>query len=124
FGCVALTVGGLFVLLACMGFLLPFDFLFQLTCGWMLYLWRAAPHWTVQSEGLLTGVACLAIFTVGLHRFMTWFYSRRPPPEQPESAAWRWRWTLSSVAIIVLMFVAGIAMVGVTHQSAWLVRSP
>jgi prepilin-type processing-associated H-X9-DG protein len=123
-GCTALVLGSVFVLLACLGFLLPFDFLFQLTCGWVLYLWRTAPNWSISGEGFLTGGVCLAVFTFGLHRFMTWFYARRQPAEQCEPAVWRWRWTLSSVAIIVLMFIAGIAIVGVTHQSAWLVRSP
>ncbi|MDY3556486.1 DUF1559 domain-containing protein [Gemmata sp. JC717] len=38
--------------------------------------------------------------------------------------AWPWTRSLKCVALVVLIFVAGIAMVGVTHQTAWLVRSP
>jgi hypothetical protein len=34
------------------------------------------------------------------------------------------RWTLAIVGIVVLMFVTGIAATGITHQTAWLIRSP
>ena len=37
---------------------------------------------------------------------------------------WRLRWTVALVGFIVLMFVAGIAVTGATHQIAWLCRSP
>jgi hypothetical protein len=34
------------------------------------------------------------------------------------------RWTAAILGVVVLMFVAGIAAVGVTHQTAWLATSP
>src|SRR5262249_33914379 len=37
---------------------------------------------------------------------------------------WRLRWTLALVAVVVLMFVAGIAAVGLTHQTIWLMTAP
>jgi prepilin-type processing-associated H-X9-DG protein len=38
-------------------------------------------------------------------------------------ARWRVRWTALSVVIVLLMFTAGIAATGITHQAAWLARS-
>jgi hypothetical protein len=35
---------------------------------------------------------------------------------------WRLRWTASIVVIVVMMFVIGIAVTGVAHQTAWLVK--
>jgi hypothetical protein len=37
---------------------------------------------------------------------------------------WPFRWTAAALATVLLMFVSGIAAVGITHQTAWLVSSP
>jgi prepilin-type processing-associated H-X9-DG protein len=36
---------------------------------------------------------------------------------------WKWRWTGTLVAVTIVMFVAGISIVGVTHQLGWLLTS-
>lgn len=49
-----------------------------------------------------------------------------PPTERDpisEKLVWKWRWTLSGVAIVLLMFAAGTAMIGATHQVVWLLTS-
>jgi hypothetical protein len=51
---------------------------------------------------------------IGSHCFLRWL----------AGGAWLWRRTFRCVGLIVVMFVAGIAMVGVAHQAAWLARSP
>ena len=38
--------------------------------------------------------------------------------------AWRWRWTLSLVSLVLVLFAAGTAVVGIVHQATWLARSP
>src|SRR5262249_42501610 len=37
---------------------------------------------------------------------------------------WPPRWTATILAAVVLAFVAGIASIGITHQTAWLLTSP
>jgi len=61
----------------------------------------------------------LLIFTLGGHVFLKWLYR-----ETTRGQAWRLRWTLCGTALILLLFVAGIAAVGVSHQAAWLATSP
>lgn len=87
---------------------------FTLAFGWVSYLWRVVPQakpdpWTVG-----TAVACLVGVTVGSHFFLRWL----------AGAEWPWKRTFRCVGLVVLVFVAGIAMVGMTHQTAWLIRSP
>ena len=68
---------------------------------------------------------CLVSLACGLHLFLGWLHAQRPKPEaEGPSPPWRLRWTLSLLGVAVLMFVAGIAAVGVTHQTAWLLTSP
>src|SRR5207244_1324327 len=41
----------------------------------------------------------------------------------PGPRRWPWRRTLLLVGLVVLMFVSGIAVTGMVHQTGWLVRS-
>jgi prepilin-type processing-associated H-X9-DG protein len=112
--------------LACLGCIWPVDLLFHLAAGWAMFLVQVAPQVAVSGEGILTAAVCLVLLTVGLHALAGWLWEQRQraaPPDQ-DRLAWRWRWTLGLVGIVVLMFVAGISAVGVTHQTAWLLTSP
>ena len=50
------------------------DVLVGLVLGWLAYLARVMPHVRIAWDGVATGVLCLVLFTVGLHRTLTWFY--------------------------------------------------
>src|SRR5205085_4286528 len=52
--------------------------------------------------------------------FLRWLYAATGP----EPRRWPWRRTLLLVGLVVLMFVSGIAVTGMVHQTGWLVRSP
>jgi hypothetical protein len=73
-------------------------------------------------------MVCLAALSWGLHIFLSWLHAqvRNAKPENTgvPSAPWLPRWTLSILGIVVLLFVAGIAATGITHQTAWLMSSP
>lgn len=108
FGCgIALMACGL-LFLACTGLKLPIDVLFNLTFGWMFYLYRVLPEIHVDGDGVLTAVVCLGALAFGLQRFLDW------PTRRIGTV----------LGLIVLMFVAGIAVVGIGHQTAWLMTSP
>src|SRR5438067_1955146 len=111
----------LFVLVGLCGVGWPGDLLFNLVAGWGWYLARVAGQVRVNWIGVLTALVCLALLSLGLHGFCRWLYGR---PAAPEGRLWRKRWTASLLGAVVLMFVAGIAAVGVTHQTAWLLTSP
>ena len=88
--------------------------LVTLALGWVTYLWRVIPKLNPDPWTVATAVACLALVILGTHRFLRWL----------AGGEWRWSRTLRCVGLLVLMFVAGIAVVGVTHQTSWLAQSP
>jgi hypothetical protein len=71
-------------------------------------------------------VVCVTGLAVSLHWFLRWFAAALPRAEEaPEGGrVWPVRGTLAILGVVMLMFVAGLAAVGVTHQTAWLVTSP
>lgn len=92
-----------------------------LAFGWVGYLIQAIPRVHVNGSAVATFLVALAGLTVLGHTFACWLHRSwrgGPPPDVPPST-WRWRWTLGSVTIVMLAFVAGIAAVGAIHQAAW-----
>ncbi len=124
-GCCGLVVAGC-IGLACLGFVYPADFLFQLFAGWALYCKRVLPQVRWNGAGVATAVVCLTALAAGTHLFLRWLYGQVASPEQAGKGrrAWPVRWTAILLGLVVLMFVAGISAVGVTHQTTWLVTSP
>lgn len=99
-----------------------FDLLIAFLFGWITYLFRVGPEATINPEGIITALLALVLLTIGFHAFAGWLYRQTGKPGEPR--VWQRRWTGAIIGVIVLMFAAGIAMVGVTHQTVWLVRSP
>ena len=109
-GCVAAF------LLACIGLVLPFDIALNLAFGWGVYLWRVVPLTTVNMMGMATAAVCLVLLGLSTHSFLVWVC-------RSSGRTWKPRWTTSLLAMVILMFVAGIAATGVTHQVGWLLSS-
>ena len=107
--------------LGCLGLVFPLEFLFTVAFGWIFYLHRVLPQLTVSPAGVVTAVVCLAGVGFGTHAFLTWLYGA---VRGPDSAPWRKKWSAQLVAGVLLMFVAGIGMIGVVHQTGWLITSP
>jgi hypothetical protein len=101
---------------------LSWDLLF----GWTAFLGRVAPQIIINLEGVAAAIICLVGLTIGLNAFLTWLYAQIHASRAPATPAPRWhlRWTATILAVVVLMFVAGIAAVGLVHQWAWLRRTP
>jgi prepilin-type processing-associated H-X9-DG protein len=118
-------LGGLMFCCAPFGFW-PAELVVFLAIGWIPFLGRVGPEIEPDWGAVALGCIALAVFAVGLHALLRWFYAALPAknitPESatPQLAPWRLRWTLSAVALIVMLFVAGISMVGITHQFAWM----
>lgn len=128
------------VLLDCMG--LPIQgliqFAFTIAVGWFGYLRRVVPAARVSWGGVATAVVCLAGVLVLGHATAAWLFAGRmaapPGPGASADAAgssagagvfrWKFRHTLTAVGVVVLLFVSGLATVGVAHQAVWLARSP
>ena len=89
---------------------------FVLVLGWLGYLWRVIPQLNPDPWTVGTAILCLLGVIAGSHLFLRWLAGREAP--------WPLKRTLRCVGLVVLMFVAGIAMVGMIHQTSWLARSP
>lgn len=125
-------LASLFLVLSCMGLMFPIDLFLALVAGWAIYLYRVVPQAHINMNEAATAIVCLAGFTFGLHRFLRWLSrgARKPLSERDETMAgpepergWRPRWTAAAVAVIVLMFAAGLAAAGLVHQVGWLITS-
>jgi hypothetical protein len=85
----------------------------HLAVGWAFFLVRVVPKVSLDPLGTAIAAACMIGLAVGGHRFLRWL-----------NAGWRVRWTGMLLALVVTMFVAGIAAVGIAHQTGWLLRTP
>ncbi|HWG44209.1 MAG TPA: DUF1559 domain-containing protein [Gemmataceae bacterium] len=115
-----------FFLLICLGAFTT-DLLFNLAFGWVFYCYQTLPQVRFDAGGLLTAVVCLAALAAGLHAFLRWLFahiSAAGKDEESTRRPWPMRWTVAILAMIVLMFFAGLAAVGISHQTAWLFTSP
>jgi hypothetical protein len=97
-----------------------------LAFGWIPYLVRTLPEVSIAVPDLAFGAACLAMLVFGGHRFLQWLYRawRRADDESDDADRWLPRWTGSLVALLVLLFSANIATVGVVHQLGWITKAP
>lgn len=93
---------------------------FAVTVGWIPFLRSTVPRMTVDWPQVWLTLAALAVFVAGLHRCLRWLLRNAAAVEAP---GWRLRWTAAVATIVLFMFVAGTAMVGIAHQAAWLARS-
>jgi hypothetical protein len=84
-----------------------------LLIGWIQYLARVLPRMTVDRGTVVVGTVAFVLFAAGVH----WIgRSWRP---RTAAAPWRLRWSMTCVALVVLMFTAGLAVIAIVHQVAW-----
>jgi hypothetical protein len=87
----------------------------RLAFGWVWFLRENAqamqPNWLLIAEA----AGCTVALGVGGHYFLRWLW-----PHTGSAVAWRAQWTAAGLAALLLLFVAGIATIGITHQAAWL----
>lgn len=113
----------LFVLVSCFGIWIPgVEIVFYLLVGWAPFLRRVGPqiHW--RWDMVWSTAAYALTLVIGAHLFLRWLH--REMSSTQASAKWRWSWTLSGFCLVLLMFTAGMAAIGVAHQTGWLIRSP
>jgi prepilin-type N-terminal cleavage/methylation domain-containing protein len=114
----AFTLIELLVVIAIIAILLALvnlDAIVALLIGWVRYPLRLMSERAIDWPAVILCAVCLAGLTVGVHGFGRWFAGSRPAP-----AVWPWSRTFKLVGLVLLMFSAGIAAIGVTHQIVWL----
>src|SRR5687767_11727497 len=111
------VLGILFVCSGLIGFTAPFQMFGLLLIGWMLHAIRIAKETVLDGSATLTAAMAIEFFVGGLH----WLARRWRERSQ---AVWRWRWTLGITGLLLCLATAGIAAVGIAHQSIWLASAP
>jgi hypothetical protein len=117
---------------------LPAESSGHLLAGWLHFLGRTCSQATVNWSGVATLALCGALLLASGHRFAVWLASAIQTQSSSTNVkaeagdqlhgrvAGRWplRRTALLLAIVVLMFVAGISFIGLVHQTAWLATTP
>jgi hypothetical protein len=116
------------VVMQCLGIdIHQIELFIELLIGWVGFIRRVTPQVRVRWDLVGSALFYATVLVAGSHAFLRWLYREMSGPVvaggSPASRAWRLRWTLGGFAIIVLMFTAGMAAIGVAHQTAWLVTS-
>jgi hypothetical protein len=118
---VAIFCGVVFLLLIVVNgpvFVLQVPFLLAL--GWIAFLLDSWSRLHVGPAAIGGAVLCLVLLCLGAQRFLGWLW---PLLRDDATARWPWRWTLSGIALLGLLFSAATATIGVVHQVSWLVRT-
>jgi prepilin-type processing-associated H-X9-DG protein len=100
-----------------------FDAALLLLFGWVAFLGRVLPRVAVDWPSVTVGLAALILFTLGVHQLGRMWQRHRTADVGRHGKGWRLRWSAAIVVAVFLMFVAGIAIIGMTHQVGWLLTA-
>ncbi len=94
----------------------------DLAFGWLFFLPRAIPRMTVDVPSVVAGCIAFAGFICCTHLTGRWIASWLPAGQwrRPDWSFWQ---TCCVVALVVVAFGLGTAMVGAAHQIIWLTSS-
>jgi hypothetical protein len=94
--------------------------------GWWHVLARVMSLVEVSVGGVVTGILCAVMAIVALHSFARWLYAeaRIKKGRDDWPAAWRWSWSVGLCAVVGMMFIAGLAGVGLFRTTSWFLETP
>lgn len=126
----SLAILGILVVIGMVAFLVLIDALLggtlmmaigTLLVGWLAFLVRVSRQITLDWPAISSSAAVLGLFVLGFHSFVASALKRRNRSIEDPTTAWQWSWryTFSTVALTLVLFAAGTAMVGIAHQWAW-----
>ena len=111
--------GTLFVVLLGMCVISP-SAVEQLLLGWLYFPISVVPKMSVNGPSVVLGSVATIAFVIGLHATLRWFMGNVRLGASLSQGGWRFRLTFACASMLLLMFAAGTAMVGATHQAIWL----
>lgn len=100
----------------------------QLLFGWIGFIRNVLFRAQVSWPAVMLAAGLLLVLLACFHWLMRWMYRQwgadRPGAslEQRDSGTRRWRmsWSVSTVGIIILVFVTGVAATAAVHHILWL----
>jgi prepilin-type processing-associated H-X9-DG protein len=87
-----------------------------LVFGWVPFLSNTLPRIQVDWPSIVLGAGAFAGFVIGLHWVARALIGQKGVP-------WKLRSSLICSSLIVIVFAAGVAVIGVVHQIGWLVTA-
>jgi hypothetical protein len=125
-----LWLAGIWLTISCMVALVPpfveLPTFVLVLFGGVRFVANNLSRMTYDTPALALGGAAMVLFVGLAHWVFRGFASRPHSTEvsvQP-TIRWKWRWTFAVLAVVILMFAAGISLVGLTHQVVWVANSP
>ena len=101
----------------------PIIIAYYLLTGWVNYIHPVFPNMHLRPAPIISALVYCLILLIGGHYFLKWLY-REMQSANSDKKIWRWRWSINCLLVVLLMFTSGIAAVGVTHQTMWMLTSP
>jgi hypothetical protein len=91
--------------------------------GWLKFLSRTVPR--ISWNWDLVGMAglCLGVSLVLTHGFLRWL-ATQIANSRGKVWAWPWRWTWCGTLSMGVLFLVGMAVGGIVHQTGWIAASP
>jgi hypothetical protein len=96
-------------------FLIPFTLAF----GWIKSLGRFISVVRLSASTIAWLIVATGLLVVGTHAFCCWVQRSR----SAAGRSWHWRWTCGFYAGLVLVLCASAGLVGVAHQTGWMLSS-
>ena len=118
-----LGVGVVALLLLGLGVTWPVEVLWLLGTGWARFLGEVVPRMDLHEDAIAEALGVAGALAVGLHLFLRGLW-RQVHAGLSEARPWPVRWSLSLLALLVLLFGATMSTVGLAHHVGWLFSSP
>jgi hypothetical protein len=90
--------------------------------GWLYFLIRNLPRMSVNPAAVISGAIFVALFVAAVQRGGV-SYCRAASAKSGSDRRWCFRWTLMVLAVVVLMFLVGLATIGLARHLGWLLSS-
>jgi prepilin-type processing-associated H-X9-DG protein len=91
--------------------------------GWIAFLGRTIPRATVNLSGVATGAVALLLLVAMVHYFGRWLVRATSAEPGVSPQPWRFRWSVSIVGSVILMFAVGYCSVGLARHLGWIFSS-
>ena len=101
-----------------------FQFVWEILFGWIYFISDKLPKVRPNLGIALVAVMALCVFFVLSHSTLRWLYKALASDDVETPRTWHVRWTLAVLTIFFLVFIAGISLTSIIHQSYWLATSP
>jgi hypothetical protein len=100
------------------------EILITLLTGWLSFMLRVFPDVSIRWDGVAMGSVALFVALLCGRSFLNWLSREWSNSDSTVAAKWSWHATGALLVLVLLVFVIGISLVGITHQTIWLATSP